>query len=341
MKYFTLHDVLTRNPVIAMIIGHRSAGKTYSFKDWAIRDFKKNGKQFMYIRRYKNEIDAVKDTLFNDIVDKYNIDVCVEGKNVYMRDRPDGEYSPKEIKKKFPWKLFGYVVALSQQQMYKSSSFPDVNKMCFDEFIIENGRQKYLPNEVNDLLSLHFTIDRGRDDVRLIMLSNSGFIANPYFAAYDIKASDLLKSDWIFRKGKKVCCHYFTNDENTLELMNKNIGKISTDSYSAYALENQFADANMNFIVEKKPRNYTYFMTLTDGEASIDIYRSAGGYNNTLWATRKAKGPNVYSVNPRRPIENAPYDSDIISFYRRCTHRLLLTYSDPETRILWYDFIKP
>lgn len=341
MKYFTLQETLSRNPVLAMIIGHRSAGKTYSFKDWAIRDFRKNGKQFIYIRRYKNELDAVKDTLFNDIVDKYDIDVKVEGKNVYMRDRPHEELTMKEMKQKYPWKLFGYVIPLSQQQMFKSASFPDVNKMCLDEFIIENSRQKYLPNEVNDLLSLQFTVDRGRNEVRLILLSNSGFIANPYFAAYDIKASDLMKSDWIYRKNKSVICHYFTNDENTLALKGMNIGKISTSSYSSYALENQFADANMDFIVEKKPTNYTYFMTLTDGENELDIYKSAAPGNNSFWVKNEGKGQNRFSTNSRKPIENAPYDVDVLSFFRRYTHKLLMTYANPETRILWYDLVKP
>jgi hypothetical protein len=341
MKYFTLQNVLSRNPIIAMIIGHRSAGKTYAFKDWAIRDFKKTGKQFIYIRRNKSELDNIKDTLFNDIVDKYNIDVKVEGKNVYMRDRPQGELSAKEIKQQYPWKLMGYVIPLSLQQNFKSASFPDVNKMCFDEFIIENGRAKYLPNEVNDLLSLQFTVDRGRNDVRLIMLSNSGFIANPYFSEFDIKASDLAKSDWIYRKNKSIICHYFTNDENTLELMNSNIGKVSTESYSAYALENQFADANMDFIIDKKPNGYTYFMTLTDGDHSIDIYKSVASQNNSFWAKNKGTGENTFSTNSKKPIENAPYDPDILNFFRRYTHRLLLTYANPETRILWYDLVRP
>lgn len=341
MKYFTLQETLSRNPVLAMIIGHRSAGKTYSFKDWAIRDFRKNGKQFIYIRRYKNELDAFKDTLFNDIVDKYDVDVNVEGKNVYIRDRPHEELSMKEMKQKYPWKLFGYVIPLSQQQMFKSASFPDVNKMCLDEFIIENSRQKYLPNEVNDLLSLQFTVDRGRNEVRLILLSNSGFIANPYFSAYDIKASDLMKSDWIYRNNRSVICHYFTNDENTLALKDMNIGKISTRSYSAYALENQFADANMDFIIEKKPNNYSYFMTLTDGDNEIDIFKSNASGNNSFWAKNNGKGNNRFSTNSRKPIENAPYDTDVLNFFRRYTHKLLLTYANPETRILWYDMVRP
>ena len=43
-KYFSLHPVLTRNAWMSIVVGHRSAGKTYSFKDWAIRDWLKTGK---------------------------------------------------------------------------------------------------------------------------------------------------------------------------------------------------------------------------------------------------------------------------------------------------------
>lgn len=347
MKYFNLHDILSRNAILNMIIGHRSAGKTYSFKEWSIKDWKKNGKEFMYIRRYKNEIDNVKDTLFDDIADKYNIEVRCIGKKYEARNIPTDEdienLSDKELRKKYPWKTFGWAIALSQQQMYKSASWPNVNKMCLDEFIIENPRQHYLENEVNQLLSLYFTIDRNRGDVRIILLSNSGFLSNPYFTEYDIKAKDIMKSHWIKRKNGFVVCNYYENEENSKELTNSNLGKISTDKYKDYAINNEFADANNNFVIEKKPKGYSYVITITDGETKLDLYRSTGNNDdvfNTIWVTI-GKGNNMLSTNPSMPIENAPYQREYISFLRNLTHKLLVTYQSPEARIAWYDMVKP
>lgn len=343
MEYFTLHEVLTRNAVINMIIGHRSAGKTYSYKDWAIRDFLKNGKQFIYLRRNRDEVAAVKDTLFNDIVDKYNIDVRVEGKNYYLRSRPTPEMTAAEIKKECPWQIFGYIMPLSLQQMYKSSSFPQVNKICLDEFIIENHRQKYLENEVQDLLSFYYTVDRGRNDVRLILLSNSGFISNPYFQEYNVKHSDLMKSPWCFRNNKKVLIYYYQNEDNSEEIRNSNLGAISTDRYKSYAIDNEFADASDTYIIPKKPKGFQYYFCLTDGSRHLTIHKLADvkNPNSTLWIKVAKDMPTerTYSVNPKIPILNTPFNKNIIGMMKQFTYDLLVVYESPEARNLWYEFL--
>lgn len=340
MEYFSLHPVLSRNATLNMVIGHRSAGKTYAFKDWALRDFLKNGKQFIYLRRNRNEVANIRATLFDDIIDKYNVDIRHEGVQVFLRQRPTPEMTAKEIKKLCPWRLFGFIIPLSLQQTYKSAAYPNVNKICLDEFIIENHRQKYLENEVRDLLSFYFTVDRGRNDVRLVLLSNSGFIDNPYFTAYNIKYTDLMKSPWVFRKNKKVLLHYYSNESNTEELKDDNIGQISTDEYSAYALENKFNDATDEFITEKKPKDFTYYLTLTDGDNYLSIYKSIQATTNeSLWVTTGKKGDVLYSTNPSRPILNAPYESIILSWLKQCSWKLMVTYQSPETRIRWYDML--
>ena len=54
-----------------MLIGNRGGGKTYGFKTWAIDDYLKTGKQFVWLRRYGTEVDEMRKTYFDDIAKKY------------------------------------------------------------------------------------------------------------------------------------------------------------------------------------------------------------------------------------------------------------------------------
>lgn len=60
-----------------------------------------------------------------------------------------------------------------------------MNKIIFDEFIIDKGVYKYLPNEVEYFLDLYETISRLRDvkDLFLCTITQT----NPYFIYFDIE----------------------------------------------------------------------------------------------------------------------------------------------------------
>lgn len=347
-KYVDVDQVLSRNAVISMIIGHRSGGKTYGAKDLAIRQFLKHGHQFVYVRRYDKEL-VTKSTLFDDIQDKYNIDVRVEGINCYFRDRPTEEdareMKPAKLRIKYPWKLAGYFVGLNQQQQFKGATWPKVRLIIFDEFINENDRVPYLPNEVDQLLSLYFTIDREREEVRILMLSNAARLDNPYFKAYSIKAKDLATQAWIRRNGGFVLVHNFENKDNEARMAAGTLGQISTDRYAKYAIGNQFADAHDSFIIPRRPAGYTPLIKITDGDVYLEAFTPAATLktlsDRSIWVKISTSEGQALSCDPSRPIENAPYMASYIKMLRTYTHRLLVTYESPEARLAWYDLVKP
>lgn len=344
IDYFTLHDTLSRNASLNFIVGHRSAGKTYSFKDWSIRDWLKTGAEFAYVRRYKEEL-STKETLFDDIAYKYDLEVNVRGWRAYARKIPKPGLSEKEIVKNYPWKPFGYFMALSQAQKYKGTNIPRVNKLCLDEFIIENRRLKYLINEVDMLISLGVTIDRDRNDLRIVCLSNAGYIDNPYFAEYGIKSHEIAKKEWMSRNNGSVLFHnYKTSNENRGKLLKTNMAKIAPDKYNEYAYDSVFFDNNDSFVKHNKPKGYELAMVLTNGTRTLGVYKPTKRFitdDSTIWVNEVKSVDNMLSVNPSEPIENARYSSTIINMYRKHTHNLLVTYASPEARIYWYDFIKP
>ena len=65
--YYDFEGLLTKNALINMTLSNRGAGKTYGFTKWAIKDFFRSGKQFVYLRRYGTELKNC-DKFFNAIV---------------------------------------------------------------------------------------------------------------------------------------------------------------------------------------------------------------------------------------------------------------------------------
>ena len=76
---------------------------------------------------------------------------------------------------------FIYFVALSTSRQLKSNNYPTVNKIVYDEFIIDKGRITYIKNEPEVFLDLFETVARLRDNVRAVFLANSVTVVNPYF----------------------------------------------------------------------------------------------------------------------------------------------------------------
>lgn len=57
--YYDFGLTLSKNALINFILSHRGVGKTFGFKKYAINDFLKTGKQFMYVRRFKSELKTI------------------------------------------------------------------------------------------------------------------------------------------------------------------------------------------------------------------------------------------------------------------------------------------
>jgi phage terminase large subunit len=51
-----------------MIIGDRSAGKSYSAKKKVVKKFLEAGDEFIYLRRYEDELKETKEQYFDDVL---------------------------------------------------------------------------------------------------------------------------------------------------------------------------------------------------------------------------------------------------------------------------------
>ena len=70
-KWYDKNQLLSHRAYFNLLIGHRGVGKTFGFKRWCIDDFKKSGKQFVWVRRFGTEIEMMKKSFFDDVATYY------------------------------------------------------------------------------------------------------------------------------------------------------------------------------------------------------------------------------------------------------------------------------
>lgn len=143
--YLDFNKIYSFDAFLNLLITERGIGKTYGITMHVVDDFLKNKNQFILIRRYKSELKKAVSTFFREIAknEKYkDVKFSVSGNTLYI----NGEVA-------------GFGVTLSTAQDLKSSNYPQVKTIIFDEFIIEEGQKKYyLQNEVMVFLNLIETI---------------------------------------------------------------------------------------------------------------------------------------------------------------------------------------
>lgn len=236
--WYDKQQLLSHNKIMNMVLSNRGGGKTFHFTRWAIDDYKKNKKQCVWVRRYQTEIDEmVLNGKFFDAVREYypNDEMTIEGNTGLI----NGE-------------VFIYFIALSTSRQLKSNNYPFVNKIIFDEFIIDKGRVTYLKSEVEVFLDLYETIARLRDNVRAVLLANSVTIVNPYFLFWNIKPDTSKR----FTVSGQVCVELFTDADFIAQKQQTRFGQLVQGTrYSDYAIENKWLLDNNTFIEEKTPKS--------------------------------------------------------------------------------------
>ena len=232
--FYDINPILTYNRPINIVIGVRGAGKTYSEKRLCIKKFLDKGRQFIWLRRYKDEITSdFRMLFFDDIKNEFTgHDFKVTGNNMYIDNN-----------------LAGFFVALSTAVYKKGTSYANVDLIVFDEFLIETKNIRYLPNEASAFDSFVSTVFRLRDG-KAILLSNAVSVSNDYFAKYKLYP----KSDIGFYKNDRCVIEITGKKEYIEAAKNSTVGKIiSGSSYEEYALGNKFYLDNNSFIEKPTP----------------------------------------------------------------------------------------
>ena len=225
-KYYSLTNILKKEAQYNIIFGQRSNGKTYAVKKYGLEKYIKTGEQMAYIRR--QDIDLKKDkcdSLFSDLEKNGVISDLTHGEytNVYYySSRWYLCYYDEKGERHLDPEPFCFAFSLVSMEHYKSTSYPGITTICFDEFI---SRNIYLSDEFIVFENVLSTIIRHRTNVKIFMLGNTVNKYCPYFNEMGLKHIRQQKQGTIdlYTYGNtdlKVAVEYTKNTEKSKDSSN-------------------------------------------------------------------------------------------------------------------------
>ena len=122
--FYDFQKVLSYNALLNIIIGERGVGKTYGMKKFCINRFKKQHKQFAYIRRYESDLDSSVGSSQNN---KFFEQVQKEFKNSKFNIKKSKKIRSLIIDDE----VCGYALPLSSADSLKSSTYENVDIIIY------------------------------------------------------------------------------------------------------------------------------------------------------------------------------------------------------------------
>lgn len=181
INYYDIKPLLDTKAQYLMLLGERANGKSYQCKLTVLNHAYKNGRKFIYLRRWQADITAKGvESYFADMdikkitKGKFNCISCYAGFIYFgILDKEGKVKRAQEI---------GRYLDLNEQQRYKSQSFPDYDYIIFEEFI---STGLYLTDEARELTSLISTVARHRQ-ITVMMVGNTISRLCPYFTEWSL-----------------------------------------------------------------------------------------------------------------------------------------------------------
>lgn len=226
-QYYSFNDLVKKYPECKyyIVYGERSNGKSYSGHSYGVKEFYDSNfeNSYAYIRRWTDDVktsnmeQVYKNLISNDKGEneiskitngEYNY-VVYKSRAFYLAYRNPDTFEIEKIVDH----VMCYVFSLSESERIKSTGYPDVKFIMFDEFIAEG-----LPmvNEFTRFTSVLSTIIRNRDDVIIALFGNTINKYNIYFTEFGLfKAKNQKKNttdiyEYTDEDGQilKIACEY-------------------------------------------------------------------------------------------------------------------------------------
>ena len=326
IEFYDYNRIKSYNALFNFILSPRGNGKTYGAKRFVIKRFLKYGEQFIYVRRYKTEFKKLK-LFFDDIRNEFpGVKFEVKGKTFFINE-----------------KVGGYAIALSTSQTEKSTAYPNVTSIIFDEFIIDKSHIKYLPNEVEVFLDLFETVARFRENVRAYFLANKVTLVNPYFKYFDCipKRENRFST---FKDGE-IVVEQFTS-ESFIDMKKKTrFGRlISGTKYGDYAIDNKSLRDSNTFICKDKPKDLFFLFSIIYKSEELAFwisfkeglcYVNKSVQKNSQARFTITKDDHNINLVMCEKLSNFNFFNEFLRYYRLGQIRI----SDIDTKITLYEIM--
>lgn len=341
LKFYSYDKILAKNCKYSIIFGERSNGKTFGALKIALEKFIKSNytEQSAYIRRFEEDYKGKRgQSLYDGIVAKDLVSELTNGEYTgvkYFSSRwylTRTTFDGRIIMQEKPF-MFGF--ALNTMEHDKSSSYPNITTVIFDEFIT---RQYYLTDEFVLFMNVLSTIIRQRDNVKIFMLGNTVNKYCPYFKEMGLKhISEMEQGDLDVytysdskltvaveystmgnKKSKKASNSYFAFDNPKLQMITGGSWELDIyphlphkylpkDILFTYFIE--FEDTILqceiiNIEIDNIPTCFTYIHLKTTPIKND---------NDIIFSPRYSPSPYHYR-NMRRPTDNL--SNKIATFFR-------------------------
>lgn len=317
--------------------------------------YKKNGEQFAYLRRWGEDIRKKNLTnLFSGHAENGRINSIFDGKwnQIYYgssrfyleRLEDNGDITRAE-------EPCGFAFDLNGMEHYKSTSFPRITTIIFDEFMSRNG---YLPNEWILFANSLSTIIRHRNNVKIVMLGNTVNKYCPYFKEMGLSHVSTQKPGTIdlyhygqtnltvaveytgtsVKTGGKASDVYFSFDNPELKMITGGDWEIAI--YPHLELKYRPKDVAANFFIEFEDELLHGEVIALDSGAFIFLHRKTtpikDEVNDIVYTTR----PNA-RWNYRMCLTK---HSDKLSiFILRCIRENRIFYSTNEVGEVFRNYV--
>lgn len=307
--YYSYDKLLSYGALLNFVIGERGVGKSFGMKKYCVNDYIKNGNQFIYLRRYKEELQLACSSFFKDLQAAglfEDHEFKVKGSKNLTIFYMDGE-------------IIGYGIALSTSNILKSTAFPAVKTIVFDEFILDTGIYHYLKNEVSKMLDVIETTFRLRDG-RVFFLGNSISTDNPYMNYFSLDLP--YNSEFKTFKDGLIVVNYIKNLEYRAKKKTTRFGKlIDGTDYGRYAIDNVMLRDDKTFI-EKKGKNPRFWHILYINNEKYGVWHN--NQNGRLYISRDYD-PNCKIIYALQIDDHTP-NTKFISMRQNGFMKIIIEY---------------
>ena len=280
--WYNAQQLLSYKRLYNVIVGIRGHGKTYDsvnrLIDTGIREKKLS---FVVLVRYIEDIMFIKNSWWSIVEHLYpNYEFYSVRRLIYARDKTKNETF-----------VIGEYVALSEYMRVKKTPRPYVKFILFDEFL--NEENDYLQDEIDKFMSVCDSIIRNRNDVRVLMVSNTITLINPYFSYFGIN-----KLNGRFTKGLHSSIVEFTDSEEFKKYrMKTKFGEsIAETRYGNFALSGAFMLDDMTNVIEKPPyktKHYLFNIVLNENNIEVNLVNGLLFFSKSNDYTRRSYTPYV------------------------------------------------
>lgn len=198
VKFYSLKHILAKNAQYNIIFGERSNGKTYAVEKYMLEKFASKGEQGALVRRFREDFRGKRgQSMFDALVQNGEVKKLTGGRYTGIEYRAGkwylSNFDEKIGKPVLDNTPFCYGFALSDMEHDKSTSYPKITTVLFDEMLT---RRFYLPDEFVTFMNVLSTIIRYRNNVKIFMLGNTVNKYCPYFSEMGLKhITEMKKGD--------------------------------------------------------------------------------------------------------------------------------------------------